>query len=269
MLEKALLWKIEQSGNTSYLYGSIHIQDKRAFIFTNQLKHFIGQTDAFACEYNLDEARDLSLTGSVRSMTTLPSCSALMSAKLHKKAASFIQRSLGATFKRVLDYTPFQAIQLLQMASIEESHPLPLDQYLWNHASKLDKRLLGLETFESQWDLLQTIEQQQTIKDVIKVIRRLPTIRKTVNDLVQLYTQQDIVKLYKKSRKSLGKHRRVMIAERNQIMASNFEAFVKEGTLFAAVGAAHLPGKFGLLRLLKLKGFAVKAVELSAIDLEG
>ena len=60
--------------------------------------------------------------------------------------------------------------------------------------------------------------------------------------------------------------RRVLIFARNARMAERFDELAREQALFAAVGAAHLPGGKGMLRLLKHRGWRVRAV---AEDLPG
>jgi len=51
--------------------------------------------------------------------------------------------------------------------------------------------------------------------------------------------------------------REKLIDQRNVRMAQRMEPFLKKGKAFIAVGALHLPGKNGLLQLLREKGFVV------------
>ena len=66
-----------------------------------------------------------------------------------------------------------------------------------------------------------------------------------------------VLHLAKRSSRGL---RSLLIYERNERMAARFAELAFEKTTFAAVGAAHLDGKKGLLRLLKMGGFSVKHV---------
>ncbi|MEI9913371.1 MAG: TraB/GumN family protein [Bacteroidota bacterium] len=57
---KTLLWKI--SGNNlvkpSFLYGTMHLQDKRLFHFGDSLYHYLEQVDGYALEIDLQEFMD-------------------------------------------------------------------------------------------------------------------------------------------------------------------------------------------------------------------
>ena len=58
----------------------------------------------------------------------------------------------------------------------------------------------------------------------------------------------------------MGKLRKLMIYDRNEFMTNNLVALTEEGATFCAVGAAHLPGGKGMLRMLKRSGFKVKPI---------
>ena len=74
------------------------------------------------------------------------------------------------------------------------------------------------------------------------------------------YQQGDIQRLYKAAKKDAKGMRKVLLFDRNILMAERFSEIAREKTLFCAVGAGHLPGQKGMLRLLKKDGFTVEAV---------
>ena len=54
--------------------------------------------------------------------------------------------------------------------------------------------------------------------------------------------------------------RKVLLYDRNQTMVHQFMEFAQYNSIFAAVGAGHLAGAKGMLRLLKQKGYQVRPV---------
>jgi uncharacterized protein YbaP (TraB family) len=54
--------------------------------------------------------------------------------------------------------------------------------------------------------------------------------------------------------------RSALIYRRNQHMARAFADIAREKPLFCAVGAGHLPGGKGMLRLLKQRGFRIEPI---------
>jgi len=51
-----------------------------------------------------------------------------------------------------------------------------------------------------------------------------------------------------------------MITNRNVIMARSIDSLARTGSLFSAIGAAHLAGKDGVIQLLRNKGYTVKPI---------
>jgi len=75
-----------------------------------------------------------------------------------------------------------------------------------------------------------------------------------------LYQQAELNKLYQKKKKHLGNLRKLLLYDRNLVMAQRLEIqFLKEKT-FVTIGAAHLSGEKGVLRLIKLQGFTIRPV---------
>jgi uncharacterized protein YbaP (TraB family) len=57
---KTLLWRISGNGlaKNSFLYGTMHLQDKRLFHFTDSLYHYLEQSEGYALEIDLNELMD-------------------------------------------------------------------------------------------------------------------------------------------------------------------------------------------------------------------
>lgn len=51
-----------------------------------------------------------------------------------------------------------------------------------------------------------------------------------------------------------------LVSGRNRIMVERMDRHLQAGHAFIAVGAAHLPGEQGILRLLELRGFEVTRI---------
>src|SRR5919107_115392 len=56
-LPSTFLWRITGRGlqQPSYLFGSIHVKDRRVFQFTDSLYHFLETVDGYAMEIDPDE----------------------------------------------------------------------------------------------------------------------------------------------------------------------------------------------------------------------
>ena len=81
--------------------------------------------------------------------------------------------------------------------------------------------------------------------------------------MVEIYKQQNLQKMY-----SMMTDEKLMSAEAKLLMLDNrnsnwikiMPAMMKKESVFFAVGAAHLPGKMGVIELLRKAGYNVQSV---------
>lgn len=256
--KRTLLWRIEHPDFVapSYLFGTMHVRDKRAFRFNDLVKEKIEECTAFATEFNLDEAEQ----GMPSSFVQLPDNKQLsdyLPPKKYKKLAKVLEKQTG------IDINPFQRMRpmiLLQMITAfllakEEQHAL--DEYLFRYAKKEGKELLGLETYQDQLRIMQALPLETQFKSLIEIATNFKSFRRQVLKTAAAYESADIQKIFKAARKGAQGMRKILLYDRNIVMADRFMEIAKEQSLLAAIGAGHLGGKKGVLRLLKLNGCTI------------
>lgn len=137
---------------------------------------------------------------------------------------------------------------------------LALDVYLYQYAKMQGKELLGIETFEEQLEIMQKIPLEIQVESLKDLIKNFDAHRQEMNDLAELYAQGETKQLYKLAKKGAKGFRKVMIYDRNEIMAERITKLIEEKSACVAIGAGHLEGKRGVLRLLKANGVKVKKI---------
>jgi len=93
-------------------------------------------------------------------------------------------------------------------------------------------------------------------------------------DLLAAYKRQDLAAMQSINESALasgdprlaGEFQRRLIVDRNQRMAERVEPYLRQGGAFIAVGALHLAGEQGLVRLLERQGYTVRVVEYGALN---
>ena len=82
--------------------------------------------------------------------------------------------------------------------------------------------------------------------------------------ILDVYKDQDLESLNElfKADESLSEFADDLLNIRNKNWIPIIEKEIKNNSTFVAVGAAHLPGETGVLNLLKLQGYTVKAVNI-------
>lgn len=263
MLTNSLLWSLEKNGITSYVYGSVHIQDSKAFQFTPYLVPYIQQVDVFAAELDFDDIQaQMRLQDNEEEQVTW-SYRRQLKPKANHKLTALLKRAFGLDLGKVDHLSPIMLVQQLTVMSLGKDVPYNLDLYLWNMAKEYSCKCIGLETWEEQSEIYQEMERQAEMKELYRLTRNVSAFKKSIKSVIDLYVEQDINSLYKKTRKTLGPYRKIMINHRNQILVDRFEEIASNEAVFTTVGAAHLAGEFGVLRGLKHRGFKVVPVELS------
>ncbi|AKR43818.1 TraB/GumN family protein [Methylophilus sp. TWE2] len=254
--EKGLFWQLESpSGQVSYLFGTMHTDDNRVTNFPPSVIQALKNVDTFMLE--VADAPPASLLqlpqGNLKqylSETELEQVARL--ADMHVMPMEMVLRMkpwlLAVLFDLPKPQTPF-AQDLLLKAKAEE----------------LDKRVLGLESPQEHFgvmDNLTTEEQLQMLRTVLK--RSQKQKENDFERLMKAYLAGDAEQVANMDDAmtqgvlpaALWQRMRVkLLDERNVLMAERSLEQAKQGRVFIAVGAAHLAGKDGLINTFRQAGF--------------
>ena len=78
-------------------------------------------------------------------------------------------------------------------------------------------------------------------------------------NLTKIYLSQDIDKLYEAATAEFSAEQNAeMLVNRNRRMAGRMNKIIPKTSLFVAVGAAHLGGETGMIRLLTEMGYRLR-----------
>jgi uncharacterized protein YbaP (TraB family) len=256
----SLLWSIEKEGSVSYIFGTMHVKDYRVHSFVNLVKPFLDRCSAFASEFHLNEMAEVGNTD----FQYFPDGNTLkdyLPEVKYKKLVGIVNKSFQ------IDITPFDRllplllINIISESVLYNSENLALDSVLWKYAEQNNKELFGLESIQDQFNILSAIPISYQVKSLLSIGKNPQSFRTKLVRMIDLYEKQDIDMLYRLSKRTLGKQRRLMIYERNAKMALRLaDELSSQQSTFCAVGAAHLSGKYGILALLKKRAFVVKPV---------
>lgn len=258
-----MLWRIDHKKlpANSYLFGTMHVHDQRAFKLMTQVYPKIDECAAFAVEFNVDEMA-MNLDPNAMKLPANSSLDNLMKPKVYKKLKKIFRKTVGLNLDHFKDTKPLIVANLINEQILSKDMPTSLDMHLWNYAKQQDKITLGIETYQEQIDILKNIPLDYQLKALVGMGKNFKKHRKSLLKMTEQYERADIRQLYKSGLKSIGEIKKLLLFDRNLLMAERFSLFIQEQSLFAAVGAGHLAGKKGMLRLLKQKGFKVKPVYL-------
>lgn len=261
--KQSLLWQIhsEFSEVPSYVFGTMHIKNSIFFSHLEQVYAAIDETEYYAAEYDLSEAQQ----GLSPLLFHLPDGKVLsdyIKGKKYHKLQSIIKKAFGIDLDQVQNLLPIFITNLLTQHILAQNSSISLDEHLWNYAQQQEKKCTGVERFQEQIEILQNIEVEKQIKMLLDIGKNVSKYRRQILRLSEIYQKGDARLLYQITKKSSGKLRKLMLYQRNEIMADRIANFTNKTSIFASIGAAHLAGEKGVLRYLKQKGFSVKPITI-------
>ncbi|MBE15268.1 MAG: hypothetical protein CL867_03400 [Cytophagaceae bacterium] len=258
----ALLWKITSSESIkpSYIFGTAHLKDKRVFDFSDAMLPAIQSSEAFALEVHPDSI------GAVFDKKdpvkeNLNRYKQLLSKQQYDSLNKRVEKAVGESLDELEENSLYYLEASLRPDMAKDGDQSTfLDAYLYGMAYSMGKEIYGLERIEDQMPPMSSMSEEEVKQGLLQLLEGdTETYEQGIEELVEIYLSGDIQELMKMAQ-SDGVMNQRMIA-RNQVMANSMSQIMKSKALFAAVGAAHLPGEQGVLNLLRQRGYTVSKVE--------
>lgn len=238
----------------------MHVKDARAFQQLEKVYGAINGCSGFAAEFHLEEMEQ-SVQASIMQLPGGQRISDLLTKKKFERYQKVLEKSVGLDLIHFDRMIPFVVVNFATESLLQQDMPEPLDQHLWGIAKMAGKSLHGIETFQEQMAVLQKITLDDQLKMLSGLCRNIARFRRYLLRIAELYELSEVQKLYKMVKKNSKGTRSLMIYRRNEIMAERIGQLVHEQSLFAAIGAAHLGGGKGVLRLLKQQGIQITPIK--------
>lgn len=274
----SLLWEISGNGlkKPSYLFGTMHVSDKLAFHLGDSFYTAIKSADVVALETNPESWQD-DYSQSVFFRPNRRNGSGIVNLVSnrwdwpsdHMRITTFAIDRYEEAIKAALAVEPSMINGMLyrtyggQAEDFEED--TFLDMYIFQTGKKLGKRVSGVENFQ---------ESEKLVMEAYKAMLRDQNKKRRSYDYEGMMTNPKKVEdAYRKgdldlldSLESLtvfsDAFQEKFLYKRNEIQANSIDSIIKKMSLFVGVGAAHLPGKRGVIELLRQKGYTMRPVRM-------
>ncbi len=258
----ALLWKIEGKDlpAPSYLFGTMHVKNKKAFEFPDELITYFKSSKNIAFELNLDSVLKNSAQEAVSRL---------------EKSILFEEVEVNVSADKIkengLDIDLFTGKNILQLEELmnnlvfkeEPKMPIFLDAFLFQKGKTLSKELYGLEKFEDQISLLADYKNQMVEDFIQNKVNEFKKYKSNSKKLMNMYHAGDLEAIEELVMDSDAYFKQKVLIDRNFGMVEQMIPLMQSGSTFTAVGTAHLPGKDGILDLLRKKGYKVSKVAVN------
>jgi uncharacterized protein YbaP (TraB family) len=276
---EGLLWRIEKpSLPPSYLYGTIHSTDDSAMEVAVRAAHEIRRAKVVATElggpFDSIEKANISAAMLARALdrdhdtfegVVAPKDSELIEKLLTGQGyPNQFAHHLKLWFLAVLTGLP-------SCEAKREALDLPeVDQFLAQTARDAGVKVIGLETPQEQLEAIATM-RPEVAATLLAVAAREPGMNDDVYaTMLRLYRESRpaeilpiadaVAGLSEAERAAEDEFMRVLLLDRNAVMAERAAPLLASGGAFIAVGALHLSGKDGLVERFRTEGYKVTKV---------
>lgn len=242
----------------------MHVQDERVFNFKPQVLVALENSETLALELNMDSINPFSLMQELV-MDSSRVLKDLYTTEQYDTIVRFFQDSIHLNLVLFERMMPFFIEQLISTKDLGEEEADALDMYLFKTAKEKGKIIIGLETIDEQIATFKSIPLYIQSKSLLESVRNYGKDTEfDMEKLMQWYTEGNLDSLanisndYYTDPEAQKLFEEKFIISRNINMIERLIPLLKKGSVFVAVGAAHLPGKDGIIELLRSKGYTVE-----------
>ena len=264
-LENALLWKISGNGlaKPSYLFGTIHITCDATL--DKDVKAALDATTQLYLELDMDDPNlQAEMMGGMmmkdgKKMSTLANEADLATVDV------FLQKNLGMSVKMVDAFKPALVSTFLYAKMLD----CPMQSFegeLMKASAEQKEQVFGLEEVKDQLALFDAIPYDKQMQELVKTAKgNMVKDKAEFTEMMEVYKSKDITAMLafmeKSENKMYAEFKDVMLDNRNKNWIPKIEAVAKQTPTFFGVGAAHLAGDNGVIKLLRKKGYKVEAIK--------
>ena len=266
-----LLWKISGNGleRPSYVFGTHHMASEAICDSIRGFEDAFASVEQVIGEVETELMNDPATTTRMMPYMMMPEGVKLTSLFTPKEVIlinGFIKPRLGFTLKDLNAMKPTFLSNMITLTLSMEHFPEfenqeGIDSYLQSRAKKYGKRVGGLETVEFQMDMLFNEDLETQADDLVDLVKNGDKAMKATGKLAQIYMTQDMKKINRFMHKSSDKEGiKKLLDDRNMNWIVQMKVIMPETPTMFVVGAGHLPGKNGVLKLLENEGYTVEPI---------
>ncbi len=273
-----LLWKVSGNGldKPSYIFGTHHVAPLSMKDSIAGMTEAMNGTSQVYGELVMEDMMKPEMLMKMQQAMMLPTDTTLKSLftqAQYDSIASVVKENIGMELAMFDKLKPAalnaQLAVVLSVKALKGYNPQEqLDTWFQTQAKQAGKKVGGLETMESQINILynsQSLKRQaqQLYCSATHIDYGIDMTRR----LAEAYLNQDLDKLLEITEEKMGnacdstpEEEEALIYGRNANWAKQMPDIMKQASTLFVVGAGHLPGEHGVLKLLEKQGYTVEAM---------
>lgn len=270
-VQRGTLFRVRHQGNTSYLFGTIHVGKPEFYPLGSAVDYALSQASKIVVELDIQQTDAIRIAMQEHGMF-----GAGDSIEKHLSPARLARLKLALEkvnipLESVMQMRPWLVVNLLLELDLERAgyvRAQGIEEHLLKTAKQQKKQVLELESADFQFSLfnrLSASQQEQYLDEVLTEIQDGKS-RSETERWANAWMRADPVELARLmaetwSEKSVTAEftRRVLLEQRNPGMADKIEGLLKQDRVtFVGVGLLHLIGEMSVPVLLRQRGYVVE-----------
>ena len=276
--QSQLLWKISGNGlqQPSYIFGTYHLSPLSIKDSIASLPQAMQDIRQVYGELVMADMMKPEFLAQMQQQTMLPNDTTLKSLftpeefeVVSRAVTEYLQVDI-ALLDRMKPAALFQQLTVLfYMKHTPGYNPQEqLDASFQQEATEQSKKVGGLETAQSQVDILFNKPLLRQAEDLYCFVSDPDKVERQVKEIIAAYTAQDLDKMLQLMEEKEGtscdptpEEMAQLLYDRNQAWVKQMPAIMQAAPTLFVVGAGHLPGEQGVLALLKAQDYTVEPMK--------
>jgi uncharacterized protein YbaP (TraB family) len=261
-----LLWEISGKGlkQSSYVFGTMHMLCPEDAKLSLSMHLVLDRVKELYFEVDMDNMVEIFGSLTALAMKDGTKLSDLLTPEEYERVKNYFDGKLPLPFAMMENYKPMLLSAMIEEQSLPCKATNGMEMVILEESNKRKLEVKGLETMAYQAGLFDSIPYKEQAEELVKAIDSSQVKDDTVDSLLQTYRTQNLEKINEltmHAEGAEGKYMDLLLYNRNRNWAGQFDSIALKNPVLIAVGAGHLPGKQGLLALLRSKGYKVTPVK--------
>ena len=263
---QGLLWQIDGAGpEPSYLFGTMHTADEEVTALAPPVVDALERAQSLSLEVIMTPEAQMSL-GFAMMLSDGRTLEQVVGPDLFQRAVT-AGRPYGFGQDQFRLFKPWAVMTLLSLPPSEVKRQAAgekaLDHRLQEAATQRGLALHGLEQIEEQIAMFNDMAEDDQIAMLDATIAQSDQVEVMFEKMRGAYLDQNPARIFEMMQAQqtgfdpelVETFTERLLDERNERMAERMQPRLAEGGAFIAVGALHLPGEGGILKLLEGQGY--------------
>lgn len=260
----SLLYEISGNNLTtpSYLFGTFHIMCADDYVMPETVTNAFQKAEQVVLELDMDDPQLMLQMQQQMFMQDGQSLKTLLTPTDYQLVGSYFRDSLMMPFQMLEKVKPFALTSMLYPKILD----CPLESFEMNFvklSQEQEKEILGLENVTDQMNVFDKIPYKKQADDLVEAVQEMANVRTEFRNMVATYNAADvdaIAAMVAEEAYGYAEFTDILLTDRNKNWIPKIANFAQEKSTFFAVGAGHLGGQFGVIRLLHEAGYTVRPI---------